>query len=43
MRQFILFTTLLSGILVATPPKADAQSKTCADLKSGDYYYYDSR
>ena len=40
MRHFILFGTLVSGMLMAVALTADAQSKTCADLRSGDYYYY---
>jgi len=40
MNHFILLTTLVSGILTASAPKALSQPKTCADLRSGDYYYY---
>lgn len=40
MKHFILFGTLVSGVLMADALTAGAQPKTCSDLRSGDYYYY---
>jgi hypothetical protein len=40
MKHFILFHTLVSALLITDTLTADAQPKTCADLRSGDYYYY---
>ena len=40
MKHLILFATLVTVALFVCAPTADAQSKSCADMRSGEYYYY---